>query len=505
MPSAVLPLPDGSVLVADTYNHCLRSIRGGNVTTYAGNQAPGATDGSKATARFMRPMALARDAAGNVYVADPPNGVRRLDTHGNVTTLAFHDSRAIVALAWTADAPNSLLVASTATIERIDLATLAVDRLFPLELSYVAQPAPSGQVILREGSTNAGPVSALAAFATNDFVFTDALDSAVRLGQTEHAGNVTLNYTRALTAVPPENASNGIAGFADGPGVSALVDEPVGIAISPTGTVAVADTGNRRIRVFSAFDRRTHLTTDEAQSELPARPDPHEYRIAIVGSSYLWWDQAWHESLAGRVQDRLLAGDHGSRVPRVFPVMRLGIDTAGALNLIDNELSEGVFDMVVLDFSTYAQMGGDTYAGNAFPSGWQATVEQALAKTEQTLHASGIPFLVVNAPGAADFPDEYAYFRIPKGLPEDHSDTGPQNQPTNIQYYHDEISGVLRQSGVPTLDLWPAFLSAYTAPARVPLFNTWDHHYSRFGRSVFATQLADKILALKPWASAPVR
>lgn len=500
MPSAVLPLPDGTVLVADTLNHCIRAIRNGVVTTFAGSANAGAADGPRTSARFSRPVAFARDGQGNVYVADPQNGVRRIDSGGNVTTLVFPESKAIIGLAWTDDAPKYLLVASVSQIERVNLVSLAVDRQFPLALNYLSQPAPPGVTILREGSTNAGPVSAIAAFTTNDFVFTDALDSAVRLGQTEKGGSVVLDYTRPLTAVPPENASYGIAGFADGPGPAALVDEPVGIAIAPDGSVAVADTGNRRIRILSAFNRRTHLTTDEAQTELPSKPDSHQFRIAFVGSSYVWWDQSWHDSLAGRVEDRLMAGDHGSREPRVFPIMRLGVDTTGALGVIDSELSSGAVDMVVLDYSTYAQMGGDGYAGNAFPGGWQSAVQAQLAKTLGTLTANKVAFLVVNMPGASDFPDEYAYFRIPKGTPDDHAETGPQNQPTNIQFYHDEIANVLERSGVPTLDLWPAFLSAYDSPNRVPLYNTWDHHLSRFGRSIVADALATKILSLKPWA-----
>jgi len=499
MPSAVLPLPDGTVLVADTLNHCIRSIRSGFVTTFAGSASAGSADGPRSAARFTRPVAFTRDGDGNVYVADPQNGVRRIDPRGNVTTLLFSQSKAIVALAWTADAPKYLLVASVSQIERVNLTTLAVDREFPLALNYLNQPSPPEITVLREGSTNAGPAAALAAFATNDFVFTDALDSVVRLGQTEKGG-VLLNYTRPLTAVPPENASYGIAGFADGPGASALVDEPVGIAIAPDGSVAVADTGNRRIRILSAFNRRTHLTTDEAQTELPSKPDAHQFRIAFLGNSYVWWDQSWHDSIGGRVEDRLIAGDHGSREPRVFPMMRLGIDTPGSLGVIDTELSSGVVDMVVLDYSTYAQMGGDGYAANAFPSGWQAKVQAQLAKTLATLNANKIAFLVVNMPGASDFPDELAYFRVPKGTPEDHADTGPQNQPTNVQFYHDEIANVLLRSGVPTLDLWPAFLSAYDSPNRVPLYNTWDHHLSRFGRSVVADAIAAKILSLKPWA-----
>src|SRR5450759_4909281 len=80
----------GIVYVADQNNHSIRKIdTAGNVTTLAGNGMPGSADGNGSAAQFYYPNNLAVDSAGIVYVADFYNDtIRKIDTAGNVTTLA---------------------------------------------------------------------------------------------------------------------------------------------------------------------------------------------------------------------------------------------------------------------------------------------------------------------------------------------------------------------------------------------------------------------------------
>lgn len=75
--------------IADAGNHSIREWDGSNVTTYAGNGNPGYVDGYKTNAQFYVPGKTAEDSAGNMYVADIENhAIRKIDTAGNVTTLA---------------------------------------------------------------------------------------------------------------------------------------------------------------------------------------------------------------------------------------------------------------------------------------------------------------------------------------------------------------------------------------------------------------------------------
>jgi sugar lactone lactonase YvrE len=88
-PVGVAVAPDGAVVVADTYNDCIRRIApDGTVTTIAGGTATGLRDATTAQALFDTPSGVAVDAAGVIYVADTGNdAIRRIGRDGHVTTI----------------------------------------------------------------------------------------------------------------------------------------------------------------------------------------------------------------------------------------------------------------------------------------------------------------------------------------------------------------------------------------------------------------------------------
>jgi sugar lactone lactonase YvrE len=94
-PDDILIAPDGSIYIADAGNHAIRRItqKGGQsvVETIAGNGVPGFADGAVEHARFDTPTALALSTDGNsLYVADTNNDrIRRIDlVNLRVSTLA---------------------------------------------------------------------------------------------------------------------------------------------------------------------------------------------------------------------------------------------------------------------------------------------------------------------------------------------------------------------------------------------------------------------------------
>jgi len=91
-PCFVLPDGAGNIWIADTNSHRIRRISpSGVIETVAGNGTPGfAGDGGPATAAELSiPNALALDAAGNLYIADPAaETIRKVSASGIITTFA---------------------------------------------------------------------------------------------------------------------------------------------------------------------------------------------------------------------------------------------------------------------------------------------------------------------------------------------------------------------------------------------------------------------------------
>jgi len=80
MPNSVDVGPDGAVYVADTFNHCIRKIQNGKVSTFAGTPGQqGYYDGEPKKALFNGPQTLSAAKDGSLYVVDFGNyRVRRI-------------------------------------------------------------------------------------------------------------------------------------------------------------------------------------------------------------------------------------------------------------------------------------------------------------------------------------------------------------------------------------------------------------------------------------------
>ena len=128
-PIAVTVDGAGNLYIADTTAARIRKVNAaGIITTVAGNGTHGSSagDGGPATSAALDPLGMAVDSAGNLFVAEQNNRIRKVDTAGIISTIAGNGNvgfsgdggPAIRAELWspadvTLDASGNLYIADT--------------------------------------------------------------------------------------------------------------------------------------------------------------------------------------------------------------------------------------------------------------------------------------------------------------------------------------------------------------------------------------------------------
>lgn len=224
----------GNVYVSDQVNHTIRKITpNGDVTTFAGLAgSPGSADGSGFAVRFAGPTAVAKDAAGNIYVADGETiTIRKITPAGVVSTLAGYPGRM-----GTADGTGSAAVFMRP-------AGIAVDSLGNVFVCDSGRYPFSGGHTLRQ-ITPAGVVTTFASGFNWPGGIT--IDGADNVYVADTGNNIIRKVTPA--GVVTTVAGSGAAGFADGTGSLAKFFAPSAVAATPDGTLYVTDSANQTIR-----------------------------------------------------------------------------------------------------------------------------------------------------------------------------------------------------------------------------------------------------------------
>lgn len=273
----------GNAYLADKGDQTIRKITpGGVVTTFAGlSGVAGATDGAIANATFNQPMALAFDRSGNLIVVDAGNNtIRRISTQGVVTTLAGQAGT-------TGSADGVGQAASFDFCRDTDLPPsdpgIAVDKsgnayVTTCEVT-IRKIAPDGTVstlVRNDEVTLNAPVllvnpQALAMGPDDALYVSDSVIRRVTLdGQVSVYGpggggagiavdaNRTVYVASGTTLSTTDAAGNyqviapmPWGGSVDGPVAQAQFNRITGLAISPTGTIYLADAGNWSLRTLS--------------------------------------------------------------------------------------------------------------------------------------------------------------------------------------------------------------------------------------------------------------
>ena len=252
---------DGAIYVADTYNNRIRKVdSGGTVTTVAGTGEPGfAGDGGPATrAKFDQPVAVAIGSDGAVYVADRGNRrIRRIDATGVVTTIAGNGEAG--------DAKPGVPATQSPLGWLGDVAVDSQGRVYIPDSNSerVLRVDLSGQLTVAAGRGEFGAFGD-SGLATNALL-SNPVGVAVSESDTLYIAD---SGNHRIRKVSPDGiittiAGSGIEGF-DGDGTPATMfalNRPRGVAAVSDETVIVVDDGNNRIRVLAAEAPRPAITS----------------------------------------------------------------------------------------------------------------------------------------------------------------------------------------------------------------------------------------------------
>ncbi len=267
-PSGVAVDGAGNVFVADSDNTIRKITPTRAVTTFAGTaDSTGSSDGTGATARFSSPSGVAVDGAGNVFVADSGNNtIRKITPAGMVTTLAGAASSGSAdgtGAAARFNSPESVAVDGAGNVFVADWGNSTIRKI-----------TPSGVVTTFAGTAGSyGSADGTGAAASFSFPTGVAVDGSGNLFVAD-LGNSTIRKITPAGVVTTLAGTAGSSGSADGTGAAARFNGPHGVAVDGSGDVFVADTGNNAIRKISTSGVVTTIVGVAAQVSAGNLPGP---------------------------------------------------------------------------------------------------------------------------------------------------------------------------------------------------------------------------------------
>ncbi len=256
-PSGVVRDELGNCYVTDSLNHVIRKIAAdGSVSTVAGLAGEkGSTDGVGTAARFNFPTGIARDRAGNLYVADAGNDlIRKISPPGVVSTLAGQ-----AGVAGARDGTGSAALFNSPAGLAVDAAGYVY--VADSGSNEIRKISPAGQVQTLAGQAYYfGPDMGGAQVVVPTGYTVDNVDGAGRAARFSGPSGLAIDgwgnlyvadsQNATIRKVTPEGAVTTLAGLpgrrdsVDGPVATAKFNRPLGIAVDEVGTIYVAEGKN---------------------------------------------------------------------------------------------------------------------------------------------------------------------------------------------------------------------------------------------------------------------
>ena len=252
----------GNLYIADTDNNLIRKVSAnGIISTVAGNGVPDpgllgygnsgySGDGGPATAATMNwPTGVAVDGAGNLYIADSGNNVIRKVSHdtGKISTVAGNGVSGFSgdggrATSASLWSPDSVAVSSAGTLYIADTGNTRVRKVSAG--GRISTVAGNGDSVFLGRGGNGGP--ARSAVLSNPVGV--ALDSAGNFYISDSANGRILKVNPAGTISTV--AGNGNSGYSGngGPATRAQLNGPADVTLDSAGNLYIADSANNVVR-----------------------------------------------------------------------------------------------------------------------------------------------------------------------------------------------------------------------------------------------------------------
>ena len=317
----------GAIYIADAFNHKVRKVVAGQITTFAGTGFKGFSgDGSAAVnAQLAYPAGLASDSAGNVYIYDTGNNViRKVDANGIISTFAgtpgaggssgdggpaTHAHLFLQAFGGLAvDSTGDVYISDTknSVVRKVTVSTGIINTIagvigqpgnsgdggpatnarlkFPAGLTFDAKGhlliadahncnirrlAHDGTISTvvgtgQKGATgDGGPAAAATLNAPHDIAFGQG---SLYIADTD---NHKIRMVSSATLNISTLAGSGTPGYSGdgGPATAAQLDFPTGVAVDSSGTVYIVDNFNNRVRTVQAGTIHEFAGADHAQGD----------------------------------------------------------------------------------------------------------------------------------------------------------------------------------------------------------------------------------------------